>query len=220
MKHIYAIIKPKGPTSFDMIARLRKITGIKKIGHAGTLDPLASGILVVGITREGTRELGKIEKTEKEYIAKIKLGETSTTDDEEGDKIIIEYDSKITRTEINRVLKCFIGVIKQVPPVYSAIKINGKPACRRVRAGQKVVMKARIIEIKNIELISYRWPYLEIQVTCGPGTYIRSLARDIGEKLGTGGYLANLKRTRVGDYHINNAYDLDRFEKFWKDKAN
>lgn len=216
MKHIYAINKPKGPTSFDMIAKLRKITDIRKIGHAGTLDPLASGVLVVGITREGTRELGKIEKTEKEYIAKIKLGKTSTTDDEEGKKVRVKSKSKVDKNEISKILKKFTGEIEQVPPVYSAIKIDGKPAYKRVRSGEKIKMKSRIVSIKKIELISYEWPYLEIKVTCGAGTYIRSLARDIGEKLGIGGYLADLKRTRVGIYTIEDAYTLENFEKFWK----
>lgn len=221
MKHIYAIIKPKGPTSFDMIAKLRKITGIRKIGHAGTLDPLASGVLVVGITREGTRELGKIEKTEKEYVAKIKLGETSTTNDEEGEKKHVTYNSKlITQNLVKKTLNNFIGEIEQVPPVYSAIKVNGKPAYKRARSGEKVKMKSRIVSIKKIELLSYKWPYLEIKVTCGPGTYIRSLARDIGDKLATGGYLSDLKRTRVGNYDIDDTYDLDGFELFWKNISN
>lgn len=217
MKHIYAIYKPKGPTSFDMIAKLRKITSIRKIGHAGTLDPLASGVLVVGITREGTRQLGQIEKTEKEYIAKIKLGMTSTTDDEEGEKNIIASNSSlVTRNLIEGVLKKFIGKIEQVPPVYSAIKIDGKPAHRRVRAGQKVKMKSRIVEIMDIELISYKWPYINIRVICGSGTYIRSLARDIGEKLKIGAYLADLERTRVGEFKVDNVCEFDDLKKIYK----
>ena len=214
--YIYAITKSKGPTSHDIINQLRHITGIKKIGHAGTLDPLASGVLVVGITREGTKQLGKFEKTEKEYIAQIKLGETSTTDDEEGMKQITHGVKDIEKEKIKQTIQKFIGKIKQVPPIYSAVKINGKPAHRRVRKGQKISLKPRTVEIKNINLINYKWPYLEIKVVCGPGTYIRSLARDIGKEIKYGGYLANLRRTRVGEYKIKDAFKLDEFEKYWQ----
>lgn len=217
MNHIYPIIKPVGPTSHDIIYKLRKITGIKKIGHAGTLDPAASGVLVVGITREGTKQLGMLEKTEKEYIAEIKLGETSNTDDREGEITKATSNKKqLTSKMIKPVISSLIGEIEQVPPIYSAIKIKGKPAHRRVRAGENIKLKSRKVLIRNIEIMDFSWPILKIKVTCGPGTYIRSLARDIGNELGVGGYLASLKRTRVGEYRIENAYSLEDFNIYWK----
>lgn len=216
MNNIYSIYKPKGPTSHDIIDQLRKITGIKKIGHAGTLDPLASGILVVGVGREGTKQLGKLVKSEKEYLATIKLGTTSTTDDEEGAKHVTYNTQHIAQEKIKKILKQFTGKIKQTPPIYSAIKINGKSAYKYARAGKEIKLKSRIVEIKSIEISSYQWPYLKIKVVCGSGVYIRSLARDIGEKLKTGAYLADLIRTRVGKFNLQNSYSLQDFNKYWK----
>lgn len=217
MQHIYGIYKPKGPTSHDIINRIRRITSIRKVGHAGTLDPLASGILVIAIGREGTRELGNIVKHEKEYIATIKLGETSTTDDEEGEKIRGYADNAncadINKEKIEKILPEFIGEIKQIPPVYSAIKIQGKPAYKRTRAGEKVQMQERNVIIESIDILDYSWPILKIKVVCGSGTYIRSLARDIGKQLGVGGYLADLERTRVGEFTKEKSLTLEQLEK-------
>lgn len=213
MKNIYAFYKPKGPTSHDIINQLRRITGVKRIGHAGTLDPLASGVLVVGITREGTRELSKYIGCDKEYIATIRFGETSETDDAEGKKQLTDNNKQITKIQIKNILKQFIGKIKQVPPVYSSVKVQGKPAHRRVRAGQKIILGARDVEIYSIKILSYKYPYLKIKVVCSSGTYIRSLARDIGQKLKVGAYLSDLERTRVGDFKIENCCDVDNFQK-------
>jgi tRNA pseudouridine55 synthase len=209
MKNIFAIYKPKGPTSHDIINKVRKITGVKKVGHAGTLDPLASGVLVIGVGREATKNLGNIVKKEKEYMATIKLGVTSVTDDEEGEKTAISYKSPVTSDKIRKILQTFIGKISQIPPIYSAIKIKGKPAHRRVRQGEDVKLEAREVEIKKIEIVEYRWPILELKVVTGPGVYIRSLARDIGEQLGVGGYLAELERTRVGEYTKEDAIKIE-----------
>ncbi len=216
MENIFAIYKNKGPTSHDIINQLRKITGIKKIGHAGTLDPLASGVLVVGIGRDGTKQLGKLSESDKEYIAMIKLGEVSETDDAEGKKIVTSNKRHVTRKEINQILKQFIGDIKQIPPIYSSVKIKGKPAHRRVRKGEKVTLGGRDVEIKSIKIINYKYPYLKIKVVCGSGTYIRSLARDIGQSLKTGAYLSDLERTRVGEFSKEKSFDLNKFNKFWK----
>lgn len=213
LPHIFIIDKPKGPTSHDIINQLRRITQIRKIGHAGTLDPLASGVLVVGIGREGTKQLGDIVKHDKEYIATIKLGATSTTDDEEGDKTIIKKDSDIDSDAIRNCLIKFIGDIKQVPPVYSAIKIKGKPAYKRTRSGETLTLAARDVKIDDIQILDYQWPILNLKVTCGPGVYIRSLARDIGNDLKTGGYLSDLRRTRIGNFDIKQAITLEQFEK-------
>ncbi|MBU0612908.1 tRNA pseudouridine(55) synthase TruB [Patescibacteria group bacterium] len=216
MNKIIGIYKEKGPTSHDVIDRLRRITGIKKIGHAGTLDPLAEGVLVVGIGREATKQLGKEVKKEKEYSATIKMGGTSTTDDEEGDKTVKKVKSIPTKKQIQDATKLFEGNIKQIPPIFSAVKVGGKEAYKMARKGKVVELGPRDVEIKKVELIDYRWPLLTIKVITGPGVYIRSLARDIGEKLGVGGYLKQLKRTRVGEFSESNALTLVQFEKQYR----
>ncbi len=204
---IFAIYKPKGPTSHDIINQLRRLTGIRKIGHAGTLDPLAKGVLIVGIGREATKKLSTIVKGEKEYVAVIKLGSTSSTDDEEGEKTSVWSRAypKPSLKNIKPTLKKFTGNIKQIPPIYSAIKIKGKTAYSLARKGKPPELSPRPVFIKKISLISYKWPLLKIKVLTGPGVYIRSLARDIGSKLKTGGYLKSLERTRVGEFTKNKA---------------
>jgi tRNA pseudouridine55 synthase len=197
---IFGIYKEKGITSHDVVDRIRKLTGEKKVGHAGTLDPLARGVLVVGLGRENTKKLGSIVKKEKEYLAEIKLGENSTTCDEEGEKQKIKITKIPDEDEIKKTLKSFIGFIMQRPPLFSAVKIKGIPAYKLARAKQSFELKERKVEIKDIELINYEWPHLKIKVTTGPGVYIRSLAQDIGKKINTGGYLKELERTRVGQF--------------------
>lgn len=210
MQNIISINKPKGWTSFDVVAKVRLTLGVKKVGHAGTLDPLATGVLVVAVGREATKKISDIVGKEKEYIAKIKLGETSTTDDEEGAKTKYQNSKfRCQKNEIASTLKKFIGEISQVPPIYSAIKIKGKKAYQLARKGKDVKMKARQVLIKEIKIVSYRWPYLKIRVICGPGTYIRSLARDIGQELGCGAYLADLERTRVGEYTLKDTIKIE-----------
>lgn len=204
MKNIFAIYKPKGPTSNGVLEELRRITGIRKIGHAGTLDPLAKGVLVIGIGA-GTKLLGNIVAKEKEYIAKVKFGAISETDDEEGEKIKIKIVKKPALKEIRKILYNFKGEVMQKPPIYSAIKVSGKEAYKLARKGRAVELQPRKIEIKNIKIIKYRWPYLWLKVVTGPGVYIRALARDIGNELGVGGYLASLERTRVGKFSKNKA---------------
>ena len=226
-KNIFAVFKPKGPTSHDIINEIRKITGARKVGHAGTLDPLASGILVVGVGREATRKLNEIVAKEKEYIADIKLGEESSTDDEEGEKISLKVNKFPSLEEIEAVVKSFIGKIMQTPPIYSAIKISGQPAYRLVREGKVVVLEPREVEIKDIKILKYetflkkflgdakKGPFLKLKVTTGPGVYIRALARDIGRKLGIGGYLANLERIRVGEFTRENAVKISDIKDYY-----
>lgn len=208
---IYAIWKPVGPTSHDIIDELRKITGIRTIGHAGTLDPLAQGVLVVAIGKENTRKIDEIVATEKEYIADVKLGATSTTDDEEGLKEHLTLDRKPTLNEITDIIPSFIGNIKQVPPIYSAIKMKGETAYKLARQGLKPAMEPRDVEIREIEVLRYEYPDLRIRVVTGKGVYIRSLARDIGAELKTGGYLAGLERTRVGKFMKADSLTLEEF---------
>jgi tRNA pseudouridine55 synthase len=213
VKDIFAVYKPKGPTSNQILTKIRKRTGIKKVGHAGTLDPLAQGILVVGVGRAATKQLGTIVAKEKEYLATIRLGYTSTTDDNEGQKEKIQDITKPLLVHVKNTLKQFKGEIDQVPPIYSAIKIKGQEAYKLARKGKEVKMKSRKALIKKISLISYKYPYLKIKVVTGPGVYIRSLARDIGQTLGTGGYLSSLERTRVGQFTKSKALKLNQIKK-------
>lgn len=200
MKGIYAVYKPKGPTSHDVIDQLRRETGVRKIGHAGTLDPLASGVLVVGVGRENTKKLGQIVKKEKEYLAKIRLGITSTTDDEEGQKKKVKVLEIPNYKEIEGAVAKFEGEILQTPPIYSAVKVNGVPAYKLARQGKTPQLEPRQILIKEIKILKYQWPYLKLRVVTGPGVYIRALARDIGQRLKTGAYLTELERIRVGNF--------------------
>jgi tRNA pseudouridine55 synthase len=209
MEGIFAVYKPIGMTSHDVVAIVRKKTGIKRVGHGGTLDPLAEGVLVIAVGRENTKRLDEFVKGEKEYIATVFLGANSTTDDEEGDKEVVNVKSPPVVAAIEEVSKLFIGIIMQTPPIYSSVKIAGKPAHRRVRAGQKVELEPRQVFIKNIEILEYEFPILKLKVTTGPGVYIRSLARDIGEKLNTGGYLKGLIRTKVNAFSLEEAKKLE-----------
>jgi len=271
---LWNIYKPKGVTSFDVVRDIKRITREKKVGHAGTLDPLAEGVLVVGIGRELTKKLRFVLEEDKEYIAEIKLGMSSETDDEEGVKTtsneqgtmnnkcfkagLLECsdsgvkspafrnaDGKASEQikkqmrgrgkastwpsseEIEKVIKTFIGDIIQISPVYSAIKIGGERAYKKARRGEKFTQPPRIVTIKEIKILDYqlkdfeeikqkdndtipagKYPVLKIKCIVGSGTYIRSLAREIGEKLETSGYLISLTRTRIGNYKIEDAVKL------------
>ncbi|MCG2701290.1 tRNA pseudouridine(55) synthase TruB [Candidatus Parcubacteria bacterium] len=205
---IFAVYKPKGITSNDAVQIVKRQAGGKKTGHAGTLDPLAEGVLVVGVGREATKQLGEIVKKEKEYLAVVKFGETSSTDDDEGEKIEIKVKNIPEIIDIEKAIKKFQGKIMQTPPVFSAIKVNGREAYKLARAGREVEMKPREIEIKKIDITDYKWPILKLKVVTGPGAYIRALARDIGDELRVGGYLADLERTRVGQFTKDEAVRL------------
>ncbi|MEI6288739.1 MAG: tRNA pseudouridine(55) synthase TruB [bacterium] len=206
---IFGVYKPKGPSSYWAVSQIKKMSGIKKVGHAGTLDPLASGVLVIAVGREATKKIAESVQKEKEYIAEIELGATSETDDGEGPIIKTPKHKNIktkkamgrpSMQDIQMILKNFVGEIDQVPPIYSAIKIAGQRAYKVARQGQKPEMKSRKVLIKEIEILDYVWPILKIKVVTGPGVYIRSLARDIGDALGCGAYMKELERTRVGEF--------------------
>ncbi len=199
-KAIFAVYKPKGPTSYDIVEKIKRITGEKKVGHAGTLDPLARGILVIAVGREFTKKISSEVKKEKEYLAKIKLGMNSPTDDEEGEKEIIDVKEEPSLESIKKIVYKFKGYILQVPPKFSAVKVKGQKAYKLARKGKEVELKSRKVEVKEIEILDYKLPYLKLRFVTGSGVYIRSLARDIGRELGTGGYLYDLERTRVGDF--------------------
>ena len=201
------VYKEKGMTSFDVIHKLRKILNIKKIGHSGTLDPLAQGVLQVAIGN-ATRLLEYLDD-DKEYIAEIKFGYNSTTDDNEGEKEFIKKPN-FSEKELRRALNKFNGKVSQIPPKYSAIKINGKKLCDLARKNKQIPeIKPRDVEIYSIKLINFQAPdCAKIKVNCSKGTYIRSLARDIGERLNCGAYLTNLTRTKAGNFHIENSQKL------------
>jgi tRNA pseudouridine55 synthase len=206
---ILLIDKPKGMTSHNIIELVREITGERRVGHAGTLDPNATGLLIVAIGREYTKKLSEISKgTKKEYLAEIFLGEERDTDDSEG-KVTFKNEQIIpTEQDIKNVIKSFIGKIEQIPPPFSAIKIKGKKSYDLARLGYRVNLKPRKVTIYKADLIFYKYPILKINFLVSSGTYIRALARDIGRALGCGGFLKELRRTRIGDYKIEDALSL------------
>lgn len=209
---ILAFNKPKGITSNKFLSQIKKITGIKKVGHAGTLDPLATGVLVVAIGRGSTKKISLEVKKEKAYLAEIELGTTSLTDDSEGPFTKIDVKKIPDKKEITKIVSTFIGVISQTPPPYSAVKISGVESYKLARKGELVKIKPRQVEIKKIDILEFNYPKLTLGVVCGPGVYIRSLARDIGQKLKTGGYIAELERTRVGKHTLQNCTTLEKLK--------
>lgn len=208
------IDKPKGITSHDVVDRVRGITGIRKVGHAGTLDPMATGLLIVGVGRESTKKLGiLINKTSKTYLADVFLGEERDTHDEEG--VVIEKKEGFPKPEkivLAKLLDEFKGEIEQVPPKHSAIKIKGQKAYKLARKGKKVELKKRKVRIHDIRLVSYEFPILSLKVEVSSGTYIRALARDIGRKVGSGAYLKSLRRTKIGKFSVKQAVKLDNLD--------
>lgn len=208
------INKSKGITSHDVVNALRKITGEKKIGHAGTLDPFATGLLIVGIGRQSTKRLWEItEGNKKEYLAELVLGkETDTLDSTGKTQKINKVNKSPSEILIKKVLGSFIGQKKQIPPKYSAIKLAGKKSYELAREGKSPKLKPRDITVYSIKLINYKYPLLNFSCTVSGGTYIRSLARDIGRKLNTGGYLSKLQRTRIGKYSLKDAVSLSELD--------
>ena len=192
----------------DVIRAVRRLTGIKKVGHAGTLDPLAAGVLLV-CTGKNTKNISALTDLPKKYQATINLSAFSETDDAEGVLTSIEILEVPALEQVETALKTFLGEIDQLPPKYSAIKINGERAYKLARQGETPELKARKITITTINLLAYNWPMLEIEVLCSKGTYIRSLARDLGAKLNTGGYLQQLTRTAIGHYTLAQAQEID-----------
>ncbi len=212
MNGLLLVNKPAGISSFDCIRKLRRTTGVKKIGHAGTLDPAATGLMLI-LFGTACKQASTFSKLDKTYIAQIELGKNSTTGDREGE--LIDVNNRIPeKQETRRTLELFKGEITQTPSKYSAIKIDGQEAYKRARRGEEVAMPSRQVTINSIDLISYNYPYLEISADVSSGTYIRSLAEDIGKELGTGAYLSALERTRVGEYDLDRAIDLDSEAEF------
>ena len=205
---ILVVDKPAGWTSFDVVAFVRRRSGVKRVGHAGTLDPAATGVLTL-LMGTATRLTEYLVDAGKQYLATVELGVETDTYDRDGTVVAERDASGVTRAQIDAALSAFRGEIMQTPPVYSAIKVGGRRAYKLAREGEAVALAPRIVRVDSITLERFDWPMLEITVTCGKGTYIRSLARQIGQRLGTGGYLTALRRTSVGLYTIDRAITLD-----------
>ena len=204
--------KPPDWTSHDVVGRLRRLAGTRKVGHAGTLDPMATGVLVVGINR-ATRLLGHLMLTEKEYVATICLGASTVTDDKEGVVIAATSAADLTDDEIRSAVEPFRGDIEQTPSAVSAIKVDGQRSYARVRAGEDVVLKPRPVHVETFDINDIRdageFRDVDVRVICSSGTYIRAFARDLGQALGVGGHLTMLRRTRVGPFTLEHARTLD-----------
>ncbi|MCR4313647.1 MAG: tRNA pseudouridine(55) synthase TruB [Candidatus Uhrbacteria bacterium] len=208
------IDKPAGMTSHDVVDRVRRLMGERRVGHAGTLDPFATGLLIVGVGRVATREMQKLVGLDKEYEAVFVLGASSTTDDTEGEITPAPLSSlPLAKGELEGVVYQFIGEIEQVPPTYSAIKIGGKKMYEAAREGKPIEGKARKVTVHafDIGLVGPTGPMTRIRASihCSSGTYIRSLARDLGRALGGGGYVEQLRRTSVGPFTVKEAVTLD-----------
>ena len=214
---IVVIDKPGGMTSHDVVARARRILGTRKVGHAGTLDPMATGVLILGAGR-ATRLLGHLALRDKRYLATVRLGASTVTDDVEGDVLTAapaEAVQALDDADIEAALARLVGTIQQRPSSVSAVKIDGRRAYDRVRSGEDVSLPARTVVVSSIEVRDMRWlpgfVDVDIDVTCSTGTYIRALARDAGDDLGVGGHLTSLRRTRVGPFDLATALSLDDF---------
>lgn len=213
---VVVVDKPAGWTSHDVVARLRRLAATRKVGHAGTLDPMATGVLVVGIGK-ATRLLTYLSGSDKAYAATIRLGACTVTDDAEGDVLTVADASGVTRAAVEHGVAALTGDIRQVPATVSAIKVAGERAYARVRAGQEVALVARPVTVSRFDVVATRpadldgTPVLDVdvEVVCSSGTYVRALARDLGAALGVGGHLTALRRTRVGGFGIDVARTLE-----------
>jgi tRNA pseudouridine55 synthase len=211
---IALIDKQQGFTSHDVVAKLRKLLGTKKIGHAGTLDPMATGLLLLGVG-SGTKLMQFLSGLDKTYEATIRLGASTSTDDAEGELGQAQDASRISSDELAREIFKLTGNIEQVPSSVSAIKVDGKRAYDLVRAGEEVVLKSRSVTVSRFEVIGEplavgKYLDINVEVDCSSGTYIRALARDLGDALGVGGHLTALRRTRIGSFEVSNASDISQ----------
>jgi tRNA pseudouridine55 synthase len=207
---LVVVDKPGGWTSHDVVARVRRLAQTRKVGHAGTLDPMATGVLLLGMGR-ATRLLGHLSLTDKDYDATIRLGVTTVTDDAEGD--VLEVRDAGAVGDVEAAMARLTGDIAQVPSSVSAVKVDGVRSYARVRAGQEVALAARQVTVSQFALLARRGDDLEVRVTCTSGTYVRALARDLGEALGVGAHLTALRRTRVGPFFLDQARTLDEHAK-------
>lgn len=213
-KHGFLIIdKATGWTSHDVVAKSRNILGIRKIGHLGTLDPLATGVLVLAVGREATKKVSEYMKADKEYLVEIELGKSSDTYDSEGEVTVSPTDyPAITFQQVEAELDAFWGASMQMPPAFSALKINGQRAYKLARAGKEVKLAPREVQMQGKD-IEFEFPFIRFTVEVSSGTYIRSLAHDIGQVLGSGAIMTALRRTRVGQFKLEDAITLEELAK-------
>ena len=218
---VLLINKPLHWSSFQLVNKLRWLIkrklGIKKIkvGHAGTLDPLATGLMII-CTGKKTKEINQYQSAEKEYLATLKLGATTPSYDGETEENYFYPTKHISHEQITKICARFLGEIEQTPPVFSAIKVKGKKLYESARKGNEVEVKPRKIRINELELMNIDLPYIQLRVSCSKGTYIRSLAYDIGKALNSGAWLCDLKRTKIGLKTLNNALDIQAFQQMMK----
>jgi tRNA pseudouridine55 synthase len=205
------LCKPSGPTSHDMVAAARRLLGTRRIGHAGTLDPLAEGVLPLALGR-ATRLIDRLAEADKEYYTEALLGVRTSTDDAEGELLESRAVPRFDASELDAALAAFVGEIDQVPPGYSALKVGGRRAYELARAGREVTLSARRVTIYEIERRRWEWPVLSFRLRCSKGTYVRALARDLGERLGVGASLRRLVRLRVGPFHLAQAVEVAELE--------
>jgi len=209
---LLVVDKPAGWTSHDVVARCRRLCGTRRVGHAGTLDPMATGVLVLGVGR-ATRLLGRLALVDKAYDATIRLGRSTVSDDSDGQVLESVDASDVSDGSIAGAVAGLTGPIRQRPSAVSAIKVDGERAYKRVRAGEDVVLPAREVEVSRFDVLEVRRQDalvdVDVQVVCSTGTYVRALARDLGVALGVGGHLTSLRRTRVGPYDATRAHPLD-----------
>jgi tRNA pseudouridine55 synthase len=209
---LVVVDKPGGMTSHDVVARIRRLAGTRKVGHAGTLDPMATGVLLVGVER-ATRLLGHLTLTEKAYDATVRLGTATTTDDAEGEVLTAESAALLTERDVRSAVPAFVGDIEQRPSAVSAIKVDGKRSYARVRAGEQVHLPARPVTVHELRVDAVRPAGehldVDVHVRCSSGTYVRAIARDLGDALGVGGHLTALRRTAVGPFTVAEAHPLE-----------
>jgi tRNA pseudouridine55 synthase len=208
---VVIVDKPSAVTSHQVVGRLRRLLGTRKIGHAGTLDPMATGVLILGVNR-ATRMLGHLALHDKRYLATVRLGESSNTDDADGEVVAVADASALTTDEVDRALDPQRGDILQVPTTVSAIKVDGRRAYVLARAGEQVELKARPVTVSRLDVLGARSSgavcEVDLDVECSSGTYVRAIARDLGAALGVGGHLTALRRTRIGRYSLDDAVVL------------
>ena len=207
---ILLIDKPYGWTSFDVVKKIRNTIKLRKVGHAGTLDPLATGLLVI-CTGKMTKQVSSIQAQEKVYLGEMELGKKTLSYDLETEICKQEDITHLTEKEIYATTQKFIGKIMQIPPPFSAIKVKGKRAYSLARKGENVHLLPRQVSIRRFQILSINFPFVQFCITCSKGTYIRSLINDFGEKLGVGAYLLNLKRLSIGKYTLKEASSINDF---------
>ena len=208
---VLLVDKPLTWTSFDVVRKVKNALGIKKIGHAGTLDPLATGLLILCMGRK-TKDIDQIQAQEKEYVGTFRLGETTSSFDLETAVDLVRPYAHLTDAEITAAILPFIGTIQQTPPLFSAVKIDGQRAYEIARKGLDAEIKSKTVEIKTFELTRIALPEVDFRVVCSKGTYVRGLARDLGVALGCGAHLTRLVRTRIGEYRVEDAFSLEAIE--------